>query len=357
MSAIHEAVKANDIGAIGRLLDNGVSIEEKEHGFTPLMNAVSEASDATLSFLIARGAQVEIKNHGMTPLILAAMHGYDGAAKLLMKAGADPNVCDSKGLSPLMHAAKHGGSFVVQALIAGGADVGLKDNKDRTALDIASDGGNAGTAFILMRAGAEISETALFAKKDVLKIGWLRNDASLIGAAELCDTMRLADLLADPLADRNVRDKSGRDLLSIASVWGCLETVELLIDLGFDVNARSTHSRSVLFLAAQAGQREVVRLLLSRGADPLARSAQEMAPLTRVAVDHRIPVLTELLQFAQQNGIALDIDAAEAAAKRDGQREALRTLRSFRRQPDWTAPASKLLQLWRRARRQRSGDG
>lgn len=87
-----EAAKANSPAELGRLLDAGCAIDERDH-------------------------------RGYAPLMLAAYAGHFEAVDLLLTRGANPNTEDLFGNTVLMGAAYKGHVAIVVRLLAAGADL------------------------------------------------------------------------------------------------------------------------------------------------------------------------------------------------------------------------------------------
>ena len=85
------AARAGNAAELGRLLDGGAAIDERDH-------------------------------RGYAPLMLAAYAGHLEAVDLLLVRGADPNTTDLAGNTVLMGAAFKGHVAIVQRLLGAGAD-------------------------------------------------------------------------------------------------------------------------------------------------------------------------------------------------------------------------------------------
>ncbi|KAM3862137.1 uncharacterized protein ankrd50l [Diretmus argenteus] len=78
------------------------------------------------------------------------------------------------------------------------------------------------------------------------------------------------------------------------------ESVKMLLDGGVCVNRiDSTDGRTLLASAAHVGYADVANLLLTRGADPLISDHQSQTPLTLVARQGHVKVLSVLLDWAK----------------------------------------------------------
>ena len=109
----HRAAKDGDVGALRRVLENGVSPNVLAwQGRTPLYylcdrhggDAVvdAEAQVACVRMLLEAGANVNASDqYQMTPLHFAANCGHAKVVAALLEAGADVNRSDSFGMTPL----------------------------------------------------------------------------------------------------------------------------------------------------------------------------------------------------------------------------------------------------------------
>jgi ankyrin repeat protein len=169
LKTLHEAAKANNTGAIKRLLKVGANVEAKDNnGQTPLHVAAESFYSSSIrrnavAVLLHAGAKIEAKdNKGYTPLHLAAANGCDMAVTTLLKAGANVEAKDNNGFTPL-HLAASGHSYkstktAVASLLEAGADIEAKDNDGKTPLHRAVSGvsiNDDGIA-LLLEAGANV---------------------------------------------------------------------------------------------------------------------------------------------------------------------------------------------------------
>ena len=150
----YQAIRANDLAALGTLIrSEGVDAKDAQ-GQTPLMLAAAFGSDEAVRVLIAAGADVKASsNAGLTALHLAA----DDVAKarMLLDAGAGVNAATQLGRTPLIvaAAANHSGN-VVRLFLARGADVNRADSGGITALNAAANVDNGDAADLLLARGA-----------------------------------------------------------------------------------------------------------------------------------------------------------------------------------------------------------
>jgi ankyrin repeat protein len=94
------AAKANDADLLSRLLEQGYSINERDHrGYAPLMLAAYAGNLEALDFLLSRGADPNTADlFGNTVLMGAAFKGHLPIVLRLLAAGADPTTTNHGGL-------------------------------------------------------------------------------------------------------------------------------------------------------------------------------------------------------------------------------------------------------------------
>lgn len=99
-SSLWAAAKANDVVQLARLLDEGGSIDERDHrGYSPLMLAGYAGNLEAVELLLARGADPNTTDlFGNTVLMGAAYKGFVGIVQRLLVAGADPEAINHGGL-------------------------------------------------------------------------------------------------------------------------------------------------------------------------------------------------------------------------------------------------------------------
>jgi len=122
-----KAVKANDIGAIQALLDDGVNINTPVIGDgTALMIAVKRRNASMTQALIELGADVnQASMFDGNPLIIAAKTNNLALAQLLIDHGADVNGYVRRDETPLINATTRGHLDMTRLLVEHGANVNL----------------------------------------------------------------------------------------------------------------------------------------------------------------------------------------------------------------------------------------
>ena len=125
-----EAVRRNDVAAVGALLKQGADANERGgDGATSLHWAAYLGDLPIVDALLKAGADAGASDDlGVTPLWNAASTGRGAVVERLLQAGAKPNVALASGETPLMAASRSGGVEAVKALIAHGADVNARES-------------------------------------------------------------------------------------------------------------------------------------------------------------------------------------------------------------------------------------
>jgi ankyrin repeat protein len=156
------AARFDHAKAARALLAGGADVNGRDRrGFTPLMRAVLNGSEATvrtiLEFKPDPGAQTtDPETRGSTALMYAVAknrldeqvgtaltwavyYDLEPLVARLLERGADPNVANAGGGTALMTAALKGRERVVRLLLERGADPAARDKSGKTASDYASD--------------------------------------------------------------------------------------------------------------------------------------------------------------------------------------------------------------------------
>lgn len=167
ITPIADAIKADNIEEVKKILDEGYGVNQPCLGWTPLDYAISNNNVKIADFLLKRGAPMNLIhinigfmkpeiaefliNQGMSPnlryedgstgMMLAAERNNSDLIKLLLKLGVNPNVQNSKtGMTSLMYAASYLNAEPTRILLEYRADQKIKDFKGKRALDwIAAD--------------------------------------------------------------------------------------------------------------------------------------------------------------------------------------------------------------------------
>jgi len=236
-STIHQAADAGDLAKVKAFIQEGVGVNTKLHGCTPLHCAARYGHKEVAELLIAKGADVNAKDtRGRTPIDLAINQGRKEIAKLLVSRGADVSLHTAAYIGDLQR---------VEKLIDGGANVDANDQTGQTALCSAAKAGQIAVAKLLIANGADVNAGE-----------WTPLQEAAYRSKEM------VELLLAKGADIN----AGRWTPLHSAVYGHNEIVELLIAKGANVNARDGSGRTPLFYAQHQGRTKIVELLRKHGA-------------------------------------------------------------------------------------------
>jgi ankyrin len=258
-TALHWAVRANDLDAAQRLLKAGANPDAaNRYGITPLSLAAENSSAPLIQALLQAGA------HPTGAILMtAARAGNAEVVRMLIARGAGANAReDTLGETALMWAAAENHPEAVRALIEHGADVNARSDKlvypkDRFGLE--------GVTTILPRG----NWTALMY-------------AARQGALESART------LAEMGADLNLVDSDGTTALELAILNGHFDTAGMLTEKGADPNIADVTGMAAMYAAVdmntlgeiygRPGRKsmdkltalDLIPILLAHGANPNA---------------------------------------------------------------------------------------
>lgn len=116
--ALADAVRRNDLGALGRLLAEGAALETRDaRGYAPLMLAAYSGSVEAFDYLLARGADPNSQDDaGNSVLMGAALKGSAALVRKLLDAGADPSLRNQEGIDARAIATAFGRHEIVALL-------------------------------------------------------------------------------------------------------------------------------------------------------------------------------------------------------------------------------------------------
>ncbi len=307
-STIHQAADAGDLAKVKAFIQEGIDVNTKVHGSTPLHCAVRYGHKEVAELLIAKGADVNAKDtRGRTPMHCAARYGHKEVAELLIAKGADINAKDTRGRTPIalainqgrkeiaklllsksgdfsLHTAAYLGDLQrVEKFIDGGANVDAKDQKGQTALHYAAKAGQIAVAKLLIANGADVNagddwtplQEAAYHSKEIVELllakgadintgKWPALHIALDGGR-----FDIVDLLLAKGADVNIRDDKGNTPLHIAASYAASrypKIVELLISNGADIKAKDNNGKTALSYAIEYYHTEIAELLRKHGA-------------------------------------------------------------------------------------------
>nr|XP_060642477.1 caskin-1 isoform X1 [Anolis sagrei ordinatus] len=282
-----QAVKAEDVGAVQKLLQRpkpgkakllgstkrvNVNFQDTD-GFSALHHAALNGNTELLSLLLEAQAAVDIKdNKGMRPLHYAAWQGKKEPMKLVLKAGSSVNIPSDEGQIPLHLAAQHGHYDVSEMLLQHQSNPCILDNSGKTPLDLACEFGRVGVVQLLLN-------------------------------SNMC-----AALLEPKPGD--ITDPNGTSPLHLAAKNGHIDIIRLLLQAGIDIN-RQTKAGTALHEAALCGKTEVVRLLLDSGINAHIRNTYSQTALDIVNQFTATQASKEIKQMLRDASAALQVRAVK----------------------------------------------
>lgn len=143
-SLLHEAAKSGSIKALGWLLNNNHSVDERNiENFTALHNAARYCKLSAVKELLSRKANIHaVTNYHDTPLHWAAVCGDLKVVQEIISNGGDvKNKCEGRnGWTPLHLAVRDGHLEVAKELLLKGADINAVNKVGHTPLYYATEG-------------------------------------------------------------------------------------------------------------------------------------------------------------------------------------------------------------------------
>lgn len=146
MTALMDAVKANDLPAVQRLVASSVAVNEADgQGDWPVIMAAYLGHLAILRCLLAVGADLTVLDPGMqaTALHAAAYAGHAEVCQLLITHGVELNRQGPvNGYTALHDAIWQANLEAARVLVAAGADRTIRSKRGQTPLDLARAAGS-----------------------------------------------------------------------------------------------------------------------------------------------------------------------------------------------------------------------
>jgi ankyrin repeat protein len=269
---LYSAIRANGLGHIKALLDEGVSASaEGPDGITPLMVAAEIGSLDAMKMLIDRHADLNGKNaYGSTALMLSVTDPKK--VRLLLDHGADVNVASRSGRTALIVASfANPSAEVVRMLLAKGANVAVMDQRRVTPMNAATFGNDTATIRLLLDASADIHTADTFiGLTPLINASGNRNlEAVKLLLAKGANVNAVSKTQDLPRIQTGIVEFGGWTPLLMAVPFGPPEIVRTLMDAGAKVNVQDYRGFTPLMLAAanDRANPETVRLLLAHSAD------------------------------------------------------------------------------------------
>lgn len=268
LTALHFAVRENDIESAKALIDAGADVNQvSEFGWTPLLTATQNRFYQLGKYLLEQGADPNIANEGgWNPLYIATdnrnIEGGDYPTrrpdmdhleyiKLLLQAGADPNIrmasstetrtifthqwLDEAGATPFLRAAQSSDLELMKLLLEHGADPNITTTVGVTPLMVAS-----GIAWVegvtyewSEEANQETIRMLIELGNDVNAQDKEDHRTALMGAAHKGRNYAV-QMLVDAGGDLSLRDIGSRDSLNklAGATWQAIDYADGLVRVG-----------------------------------------------------------------------------------------------------------------------------
>ncbi|CAF0740586.1 unnamed protein product [Adineta steineri] len=225
-------------------------LDIKDSEQTPLLaQAISKQNMPAALFLLEQGVDVNEKTHGLTPIQLAVKHHLPAVVEALCRNGANINVMDENGNSVLWNALDSGQEDIAAILVKFSCDSTQwsdgPDNCRQTLLHRAIDENNESVACFLIKSGCDINSP--------------RQPGVNGETPEICKT------LESPL--------------HLASQWGLDRVVSALIEHHADINKKDAEANTPLHVAIINQHTTIINLLIGApNLDLSIRNKQNQTP-------------------------------------------------------------------------------
>ena len=139
-NALHHASSTGLLDAVGRLLEQGCDVNERDNDGVAAIHYASEGGhDIIIKLLLSKGADINVQGGDYGNVLQAASHGgHDKIVELLLSKGADVNAQGGQYGNALQTASYGGHDKIVELLLSKGADVNAQGGWYGNALQAAS---------------------------------------------------------------------------------------------------------------------------------------------------------------------------------------------------------------------------
>jgi len=303
-AAIHDAIRANDLAAVKRLVDANAALAnlpDKDRN-TPLHLAAAGNSMPIAEYLLAKGAVVGARNAaGDTPLHSAAAAGALGTIDLLLKREAAIDAGNWQGASPLHVAIVSAKDDAARLLIDRGANLRWQDAAGRSPLHHAAFNNRMAIAEILLAKGVEVDARM---QQQVTPLGLL---------TVATNHVNMARLLIAKGADVNARNALGATLLEMAAGRGSRALIDLLLDNGAGFDTARAKALPLLRAAAAVGSIRLFNLVVEKaGSDLFGNASDDGATMDAAIRGGSVEIVKVLLSRRIAIDTAVDVNGLTA---------------------------------------------
>ena len=246
------AIKNQDRQAARALLKQKALVTQAEPDGTTALHYAVRADDLDLVQALLRAGATNVANrYGTTPLELASVNGNPRVIEVLLRAGADAKAATAEGETMLMTASRTGNVEAMRVLLTHGADPNAAEKwYGETALIWAAAENHAPAVRLLVEGGAKVD---LASKKMVFprKVG---GQTTLpVGAmTPLMYTARegaldAARALVEAGANLNIQDPDGTTAIVFAIINGHYDVAAMLVEKGADPNVADSTGMAALY--------------------------------------------------------------------------------------------------------------
>ncbi len=248
------AIKNQDRQAARSLLKQKALVTQTEPDGTTALHYAVRGDDVDLvQALLRAGATNSANRYGVTPLELAAVNGNPRVIEALLQAGADAKAATAEGETMLMTASRTGNVEAMRVLLAHGADPNAFEKwYGETALIWAAAENHAPAVRLLLEGGAKVdlaSKKMVFPRKvggqTTLPVGAM---TPLMYAARQ-GTLDAARALVEGGANLNIQDPDGTSAMIFAIINGHYDVAAMLVEKGADPNLADTSGMAALYAA------------------------------------------------------------------------------------------------------------
>ncbi len=257
---------------------------------------------AVINFLIELGADIHIVDKdGWSVLHRACFDGDVELVEFLLQKGLAVNGLTKSKSSPLDIACSEKSLEIVEMLVAKGAEINVANKYGNTPLHEAARQGNLAIVGFLLKQGALLEATNGFGSTPLLS-----------ACSPYSPHVEVIKFLIEQGANREARDKEGKNLLDLALKSGKNELIEYLMKSCAPDGAKSS-SKTLLHETIDEDDFEAVKLIVESGRVHIDdRDKDGLTALHRVGVRRKLqPVHLEMARYLLQHGWQLEVSDKE----------------------------------------------